>query len=144
MADCGAHSRAAMLPPSTRRSTMIRGIKFVSIPVRNQDAALKFFTEKLGLKVTTDQPMTETQRWIELMIPGADSGLALFTPEGHEKRIGEFQSVSLWCEDVFATAKVLKSKGVQFEMEPKKEDWGTTTVFKDADENKFVLSSRLG
>ncbi len=121
---------------------MIRGIKFVSIPVRDQDAALKFFTEKLGFKVTTDQPMTETQRWIELMIPGADSGLALFTPEGHENRIGEFQSVSFWCEDVFATAKALKSKGVQFEMEPKKEEWGTTAVFKDADENKFVLSSR--
>src|SRR5216117_379688 len=131
-----------MLRASTRRSTMIRGIKFISIPVRNQDAALKFYTEKLGFKVTTDQPMTETQRWIELMIPGADSGLALVTPEGHEKRIGEFQSVSFWCEAVFATAKVLKSKGVPFEVEPKKEDWGTTAVFRDADENKFVLSSR--
>jgi catechol 2,3-dioxygenase-like lactoylglutathione lyase family enzyme len=121
---------------------MIRGIKFVSIPVRDQDAALKFFTEKLGFKVTTDQPMSEKQRWIELMIPGADSGLALFTPEGHENRIGEFQSVSFWCDDVFATAKVLKAKGVQFEKEPKKESWGTAAIFKDADENKFVLSSR--
>jgi len=67
---------------------MIRGIKFVGIPVRNQDAALKFYTEKLGFKVVTDQPMTDRQRWIELMIPGAESGLALFTPEGHERRIG--------------------------------------------------------
>ena len=121
---------------------MIRGIKFVGVPVSDQDAALKFYTEKLGFKVTTDQPMTETQRWIELMIPGADSGLALFTPEGHENRIGEFQSVSFWCEDVFATAKALKSKGVQFEVEPKKEERGTTAVFKDTDQNKFVLSSR--
>jgi catechol 2,3-dioxygenase-like lactoylglutathione lyase family enzyme len=94
--------------------------------VRDQDAALKFFTEKLGFKVTTDQPMSEKQRWIELMIPGADSGLALFTPEGHESRIGEFQSLSFWCDDVFATAKVMKSKGAQFEVEPKKEPWGTT------------------
>jgi catechol 2,3-dioxygenase-like lactoylglutathione lyase family enzyme len=121
---------------------MIRGIKFVGIPVHDQDAALKFYTEKLGFKVTTDQPMTETQRWIELLIPGADSGLALFTPEGHESRIGDFQSVSFWCDDVFATAKVLKSKGVQFEVEPKTEVWGTTAIFRDADENKFVLSSR--
>ena len=121
---------------------MIRGIKFVGVPVGDQDAALKFYTEKLGFKVTTDQPMTETQRWIELMIPGADSGLALFTPEGHEKRIGEFQSVSFWCDDVFATARVLKSKGVQFEMEPKKEEWGATSIFMDADKNRFVLSSR--
>ena len=121
---------------------MIRGIKFVSIPVRNQDAALKFYTERMGFKVVTDQPFNGTQRWIELLIPGADTGLALFTPEGHEDRIGEFQSISFWCEDVFATAKALKSKGVQFEAEPKKEEWGTSAIFKDADENKFVLSSR--
>jgi hypothetical protein len=67
---------------------------------------------------------------------------ALFTPEGHENRIGEFQSVSFWCDDVFRTAKVLKSKEVQFEKEPKKESWGSTATFKDVDENKFVLSSR--
>jgi catechol 2,3-dioxygenase-like lactoylglutathione lyase family enzyme len=121
---------------------MIRGIKFVGIPVRDQDAALKFYTEKLGCKVATDQPFTEKQRWIELLIPGADSGLALFTPEGHEKRIGEFQSVSFWCDDVFATAKVLKSKGVQFAVEPKTEARGSSAIFKDADDNKFVLSSR--
>jgi len=121
---------------------MIRGIKFAGIPVRNQDAALKFYTEKLGFKVATDQPMGEGQRWIELLIPGADTGLALFTPEGHEKRIGEFQSISYWCDDVFATAKTLKSKGVEFPVEPKTEPWGTMAIFKDVDGNQFVLSSR--
>jgi catechol 2,3-dioxygenase-like lactoylglutathione lyase family enzyme len=121
---------------------VIRGIKFVGIPVRNQDASLKFYTEKLGFKVTTDQPMGEGQRWIELMIPGADTGLALFTPEGHEKRIGDFQSISFWCDDVFATSKILKSKGVEFETEPKTEPWGTMAIIKDVDGNKFVLSSK--
>lgn len=120
---------------------MIRGIKFVGIPVRDQDVALKFYTESLGFKVTTDQPFG-AQRWIELMIPGADSGLALFTPEGHEKRIGEFQSISYWCDDVFATANILKGRGVTFTQEPKKEVWGTVAVFKDPDGNQFVLSSR--
>jgi len=38
---------------------MVRGIKFVGIPARNQDISLKFYTEKLGLKVATDQPFTE-------------------------------------------------------------------------------------
>ena len=56
---------------------MIRGLKFVSIPVRNQDASLRFFTEKLGFKVGTDQPFSDQQRWIELLIPGAETGLVL-------------------------------------------------------------------
>ena len=49
---------------------MIRGIKFVNVPVTNQDKAVKFYTEKLGFRVLTDQPYDEKQRWIELGIPG--------------------------------------------------------------------------
>ncbi|HEY3627275.1 MAG TPA: VOC family protein [Terracidiphilus sp.] len=120
---------------------MVRGIKFVGIPVSNQDVALKFYTETLGLKIVTDQAFTEKQRWIELMIPGAETGVALFTPEGHEKRIGEFQSISFWCEDVFATADGLKNKGVVFTKEPTTEVWGSIAVFKDPDGNQFALSS---
>ena len=121
---------------------MVRGIKFVGIPVRDQDVALKFYTEKLGMKVQTDQPFTERQRWIELMIPGAETGLSLFTPEGHEDRIGQFQSMSFWCDDVFATTKILKGKGVAFAQEPKSETWGSSAIFVDPDGNRFVLSSK--
>jgi predicted enzyme related to lactoylglutathione lyase len=121
---------------------MVRGITFVGIPIRNQNVALKFYTESLGMKVATDRPFTEKQRWIELLIPGAETGVALYTPEGHEKRIGEFQSVAFWCDDVFATAKTLKAKGVTFAQEPKTEPWGSTAVFKDPDGNQFALSSK--
>jgi predicted enzyme related to lactoylglutathione lyase len=120
---------------------MIRGIKFVSVPVRDQDAALAFWTEKCGLKVTTDQAFGP-QRWIELMIPGAETGLVLFTMEGDEARIGTAQPMSLWCDDVEATAAGMVAKGVEFEKPPKKEHWGTSAIFKDPEGNKFVLSSR--
>ena len=121
---------------------MIRGLKFAGIPVSDQDVALKFYTEKLGFKVQTDQPMGDGQRWIELRIPGADTGLALYTPQGHENRVGQFQSLSFWCDDVIATAKNLKAKGVEFAAEPRKEDWGTMAIFKDPDGNQFVMSER--
>lgn len=121
---------------------MIRGIKFVDIPVRDQDVSLKFYTEALGMRVATDQPFSATQRWIELLIPGAETGLALFTPEGYEKRIGEFQAISFWCDDVFATSKALKLKGVTFTEEPRSESWGSVAIFKDPDGNQFALSSR--
>ena len=52
---------------------MIRGIKFVGVPVTDQDKALKFWTESIGMIVATDQPFNEKQRWIELKIPGADT-----------------------------------------------------------------------
>jgi predicted enzyme related to lactoylglutathione lyase len=68
--------------------------------------------------------------------------LALYTPEGHERRIGEFQSISFWCDDVFTTAETLRQRGVTFAQEPKSEPWGSTAIFKDPDGNQFVLSSK--
>ena len=44
---------------------MIRGVKIVSIPVSDQDVALKFYTEQMGFKVATDQAFGPGQRWIE-------------------------------------------------------------------------------
>ena len=104
---------------------------------------MNFYTKALGLKVATDQAFNDQQRWIELLIPGAETGVALYTPEGHEKRIGEFQSIAFWCDDVFATTKVLKSKGVAFAQEPKNEPWGAIAIFKDPDGNQFALSSKV-
>jgi catechol 2,3-dioxygenase-like lactoylglutathione lyase family enzyme len=112
------------------------------VPVTDQDKALKFWTESIGMIVATDQPFNDKQRWIELKIPGADTGIAPFTPDGHEDRIGQFTSISFWCDDVFATADAMKKKGVVFAKDPKKEQWGSSAVFKDPDGNLFVLSSR--
>ena len=43
---------------------MVKGVKFVSIPVTDQDRALDFYVGKVGLKVVTDQPFDDHQRWI--------------------------------------------------------------------------------
>jgi predicted enzyme related to lactoylglutathione lyase len=127
---------------------MIKSIKFTSIPVRDQDKSLEFYTTKLGFTVFTDQPMggpndkSPGQRWIELSIPGAKTGLVLFTPDGHESRIGTFTGVSFECDDVHKTYQDLVNKGVEFIAPPKTESWGTSALFKDIDGNQFVMSTR--
>lgn len=122
-------------------AAMIRGVKFVSIPVRDQDAALHFYTDKLGFAVATDQAMGE-QRWIELRIPGADTRIVLFTPPGHESRIGSFSNITYVTDNVEKTHQELAAKGVVFDSAPRRESWGTAAVFKDLDGNVFVLSSK--
>ncbi|HKB09406.1 MAG TPA: VOC family protein [Vicinamibacterales bacterium] len=120
---------------------MIKAIKFASVPVRDQDRALEFYTGKLGFRVITDSPFNETQRWIELGIPRADTKLVLFTAPGQEQMIGGFMNVTFMADDVEATAADLKAKGVEFVQEPQKADWGTAAIFRDVDGNKFVLST---
>ena len=47
---------------------MITHVKYVSVPVRDQQRALEFYTQKLGFQILTDQPFDERQRLIELKI----------------------------------------------------------------------------
>jgi len=120
---------------------VIKGVKFASIPVSNQDRALAFYTEKLGFRLLTDQPFSKEQRWIELGIPGAETRIVLFK-FGESLQPGSQMNITFWSDDVETTARELKSKGVQFVMEPKREDWGTAAAFQDVDVNTFVLSSK--
>ena len=105
---------------------MIKMVKFVSIPTSDQDRALAFWTEKIGFRVVTDQPMGETQRWIELGIPGAETGVVLFTPDGHHDRIGSFFNGSFACDDVDYTYRQLSERGVVFDRPPEKQPWATS------------------
>lgn len=120
---------------------MIRGVKFTSIPVTDQDRALAFYTEKLGFRVVTDQPFNERQRWIELGIPGADTRVVLFH-FGDNLKPGGQMNITFWTDDVEATVRELKNKDVEFVMEPKRESWGTAAAFKDLDGNTFLISSK--
>jgi catechol 2,3-dioxygenase-like lactoylglutathione lyase family enzyme len=120
---------------------MIRGIKFASVPVTDQDRAIAFYTEKLGFRLLADHPFDDKQRWIELGIPGADTRLVLFKmDEGIQP--GGRMNIAFWTDDVEATAKDLEAKGVEFVVKPQKADWGTFAIFQDADANKFVMGTK--
>ena len=121
---------------------MIKRIKFLGIPVRDQDRALRFYTEKLGLRILTDQEFSENQRWIELSIPGAETGVALFTPDGHEDRIGTFVNTSWEVDNIEKTYEELLAQGVEFVEAPQKQPWGTFAILKDSEGNRIVLGSR--
>lgn len=119
---------------------MIKGVKFASIPTRDQDRAVEFWTEKVGLRVLTDQPFDDNQRWIELGIPSAQTSVVLFSMDGQKP--GGPSNVTFWADDVEKTYQEMKARGVQFIQEPQKADWGTAAIFQDLEGNQFVISSK--
>ena len=121
---------------------MIKSIKFISVYVSDQDAALAFYTQKLGFTVVTDQPMGPDNRWIELRIPGAETGVVIVKPMMPEHRIGGFMNMSFVADDVQKTYDELSARGVEFTQPPKTEQWGTSAIFKDPDGNTFVLGTK--
>ena len=121
---------------------MIKRIKFLGIPVRDQDRALTFYTEKLGFRIFTDQKFTEKQRWIELSIPGAQTGIVLFTPEGHEDRIGTFVNTSWEVDNIDKAYAELTARGVEFLNPPQRQPWGSYAIMKDSEGNTINLASK--
>jgi predicted enzyme related to lactoylglutathione lyase len=121
---------------------MISHVKFVSIPTSDQDRALKFWTDVVGFRVLTDQPFSDTQRWIELRIGSSDTRIVLFTSDDGGARPGSPFNGALACDNVEQTYKELSARGVAFVKAPAKEPWGTFAIFTDPDGNQFVLSSK--
>ena len=121
---------------------MITHVKLVGIPVKDQDRALSFYTEKLGFKVATDQPMGPGQRWIELKVRGSDTRLTLFTPPGQEDLVGRQWNGSFACDNVQETFEVLRAAGVEIVQEPQAQPWGKYMIIKDPDGNQIVVGSK--
>ena len=117
---------------------MITHVKFVSIPTRDQDRALAFYTEKLGFKVLTDQPYDDTQRWIELRVGTSDTRVVLFKM-GDQAAGGPFHG-ALACDNVERTYQELTSRGVEFVSPPKEQFYGVEAVLKDPFGNWFSLT----
>lgn len=98
---------------------MIKAIKFVAVYVSDQDAALAFYTQKLGFTVITDQPMGPDARWIELRIPGAETAFVVARPMMPHQQVGGFTSIAFVADDVRRTYEDLSARGVEFTQPPK-------------------------
>lgn len=118
---------------------MITSVKLVGVNVSDQERALDFYTNTLGFKIITNEPMGPNARWIEVSPPGAETHLALWTPPGLEDRIGTFSGIVFRCKDIQATYEELCKRGVEFTEEPRDQPGGTMAQFRDPDGNTFVL-----
>ena len=61
--------------------TMTTRVLSVSVPVADQDAALKFYTEVLGCELQTDVEVWPGARMIEVVPPGSSVSLVLLPPD---------------------------------------------------------------
>jgi catechol 2,3-dioxygenase-like lactoylglutathione lyase family enzyme len=132
---------------------MITKMTHVNIYVLNQESALDFYTNKFGLKIITDVPMSKDTRWLTVGTPeqpGFEINLTPITEELFSKETAEslrelvkkgtFGVGIFTCNDIFATYEELKAKGVEFTKAPTKEFYGTEALFKDDSGNWFSLA----
>ena len=94
----------------TQSPTTITNIGVAMFTVSDQDAAIKFYTEKLGFEPRGDTPYGENgeDRWVEVAPPGSTARLALNPPMGNEPGGG---GIGVETTDVRAEYERLKAIG---------------------------------
>jgi catechol 2,3-dioxygenase-like lactoylglutathione lyase family enzyme len=98
--------------------TTVSNIGVVMFAVADQDAALAFYTEKLGFEVRSDSRFGEQDemRWLEVAPPGSRARLALNPPMGGEPGGG---SIGVEAADVVGEhARLSAAGGVDVDPEP--------------------------
>lgn len=115
-------------------------IASTTVSVSDQDAALEFYTTKLGFVVRADQDMGNGMRWLTVELPGTQTGIVLAKGYGSGNPVGSFTGLVLASDDIQATYEELSAKGVHFTEAPTRQPWGMMqALFEDQDGNGYVL-----
>lgn len=124
--------------PDTR--TRLAEIAVVMIPVSDQDAALRFYTEVLGMDKVADVPYAGEYRWLEVAIPGAPTRISLVTPmEGFTA--GRPTGISFRTPEIAALHAELTAAGVDAdEMMPAGGPVPAMFFFRDPDGNTLHVT----
>jgi catechol 2,3-dioxygenase-like lactoylglutathione lyase family enzyme len=112
----------------------------VMVPVADQDAAIAFYTDKLGFSLSADVPFGDGERWVEVAPPGGGAALALVPPRG-DYQPGRMTGVALESTDPRADRDELATKGVDVDAELMGGD-GTVPLlffFRDHDANHLMV-----
>ena len=122
----------------TSTSTHITGIRTVSIPVDDQDAALRFYVDTLGFTLLRDAP-TPNGRWIELA-PGDDSVILTLEPAAANVTRGAI-GVRFTTDDIEAAHADLAERGVATDDILRWPGIPAMFAFRDPDGNAYSITA---
>ena len=135
---------------------MLKQLTTVQVWVHDQDEALAFYTEKLGLELREDVTVPEMGnfRWLTVGVPGqsdvaitlmAVPGPPVFDQETRDQIMalvakGAATGLFFAADDIHATYEELKSRGVEFQQEPTQQPYGIDAGFRDPSGNQMRMA----
>ncbi len=135
---------------------MLKQLTTVQVWVNDQDEALAYYTEKLGLELRDDVTVPELGnfRWLTVGVPGQDDvaialmavpGPPVFDDETREQiralvAKGAATGLFFSTDDVRASYEQLKSRGVEFQQEPTEQPYGIDAGFRDPSGNQMRMA----
>jgi catechol 2,3-dioxygenase-like lactoylglutathione lyase family enzyme len=137
---------------------MLKTISHTGLFVTDQDEALRFYRDALGLEVREDVTVAEfgNMRWISVAVPGQDLLLqlqAVDTPgidqdtRDHVAAVlarGVNPPLIFHVEDCRATVEELRAKGVEISQEPVEQFYGIDAGIRDPSGNNLRITQLVG
>lgn len=96
----------------TTTKTGVDKIATVIVPVSDQDRAIEFYVEKLGLEKRVDVPFGNGYRWVEVAPRDAVTTIALAPPPEGKPAGNRETGISLYTADIDAYHAELGANGV--------------------------------
>jgi catechol 2,3-dioxygenase-like lactoylglutathione lyase family enzyme len=134
---------------------MLKQLTNVQVWVNDQDEALAFYTEKLGLELRDDVTVPEMGnfRWLTVGVPGQpDVAVTLMAVPGPPVFDAETQAqikalvakgggggLFFNTDDCRRSYEELKSRGVEFGQEPTEQPYGIDAGFRDPSGNQMRM-----
>jgi catechol 2,3-dioxygenase-like lactoylglutathione lyase family enzyme len=133
---------------------MLKNLTNVNVWVHDQDDALAFYTEKLGMELRDDVTVPELGnfRWLTVGLPGQEVALALmavpgppvFDEDTRQKIVdlmgkGAAGGLFFSTDDCRASYEELRKRGVEFGQEPTEQPYGIDAGFRDPSGNQARL-----
>jgi catechol 2,3-dioxygenase-like lactoylglutathione lyase family enzyme len=123
--------------------------------VHDQDEALAFYTEKIGMEIKADVTLPELDgfRWLTVGMPDQDVSIVLMAipgppvmDAGTAEQVGDLVAkgfagtVFLETDDCRASYEELKGRGVEFSEAPEERPYGIDSGFRDPSGNSLRLT----
>jgi catechol 2,3-dioxygenase-like lactoylglutathione lyase family enzyme len=139
---------------------MLKQLTHVQVWVLDQDEALKFYTDTLGMELREDVTVPELGnfRWLSVGVPGQDDvsitlmaipGPPVFEEETRRKiqdllATGASGGLFFTTDNAQKTYEELKGRGVEFTQEPTEQPYGIDAGFRDSSGNHFRVMQQQG
>lgn len=136
-------------PSIQTRNSMLEKLRLTTRIVDDQEKALRFYTEKLGLEKEADQTFgPDDRRWVTVAAEQDDTTEIVLEPldwfEGEEKdhrasQLGHQPALAFTVDDCQRTYETLRDRGVEFTAEPEERPYGIEAVANDLYGNGVVI-----
>ena len=139
---------------------MLKQLTYVNVWVHDQDEALAFYRDTLGLELRDDVTVPEMGnfRWLSVGVPGQEGvALALLSIPGPpvfdedtasklRELVAKGAAGGLFfaTDDVQGSYEELKGRGVQFSQEPTQQPYGVDAGFRDPSGNQIRMAQLAG